>query len=177
MKIIKNIMLVIYYLLGIKLSSKLGGNKLRRLITRNIFENQGKNVSIFDNVYFGNGTKISIGDNSGIGPESRLITAERITIGNDVIIGPRAMILTGNHNFSDSNIPINKQKSTALPVVIEDDVWIGANVTILPGIVIGKGAVIGAGSVLTKNVAPLTIVGGNPAKQIGMRETKANKKN
>jgi len=171
MKIIKNMMLVIYYMVGIKISSKLGGNKLRRIITRNIFKNQGKNINIFENVYFGNGTNISVGDNSGIGPESRLITAERITIGSNVIIGPRAMILTGNHNFSDPNIPVNKQGSTELPVIIEDDVWIGANVTILPGIIIQKGSVIGAGSVITKNVAPFTVVGGNPAKEIGLRGT------
>lgn len=58
-----------------------------------------------------------------------------------------------------------------MPIIIEDDVWIGANAIILSGVTIGEGAIIGAGSVVTKNVEPYTIFAGNPAKKIKMRFT------
>ena len=66
---------------------------------------------------------------------------------------------------------VSKKNGDDMPIIIEDDVWIGANAIILSGVTIGEGAIIGAGSVVTKNVEPYTIFAGNPAKKIKMRFT------
>lgn len=91
-----------------------------------------------------------------------------ITIGNEVYIGPKVNLITLNH---DPN-PDNRSATYGRPIVIEDKVWIGINSTILPGVTVGQGAIVGAGSVVTKDVAPNTIVGGNPARFIKNIETK-----
>ena len=91
-----------------------------------------------------------------------------ITIGNDVFIGPKVNLITINH---DPN-PENRSATYGRPIVIEDKAWIGINSTILPGVRIGYGAIVGAGSVVTKDVSPMTIVAGNPAKFIKKIEVK-----
>lgn len=85
-----------------------------------------------------------------------------ITLGNDVFIGPKVNLITINH---DPN-PDNRSATYGRPIVIEDKVWIGINSTVLPGVRIGYGAIVGANSVVTKDVAPNTIVAGNPARFI-----------
>lgn len=85
-----------------------------------------------------------------------------IIIGNNVAIAPKVNLITLNHDFS----PTNRDATFCSPITIEDNVWIGINSTVLPGITIGKNAVVAANSVVTKNVTPNTIVGGNPAKYI-----------
>jgi len=89
-----------------------------------------------------------------------------ISIGSNVIIGPYTVINSGSHNYHDSKILIRDQGHKMAPIVIEDDVWIAAHVTILPGVTIGKGGVIAARAVVTKNVEPYSVVGGVPAKII-----------
>jgi len=75
-----------------------------------------------------------------------------------------------NHKFDDTNVPIiNQGHSQEEPIIIEDDVWLGARVIILPGVKIGKGSIIAANSVVTKDVSPYTIIGGNPAVFIKSR--------
>ncbi len=81
------------------------------------------------------------------------------------------MILSQNHRFDDLSVPMCQQGfQEDKPVSIDDDVWIGNRVIILPGVRVGGGSVIGAGAVVTKNVEPYTIIGGNPAKVIGRRD-------
>lgn len=89
-----------------------------------------------------------------------------IEIGNFVQIGPHVTIVTDNHDFSDRYV-LKCRK-----VVIEDNVWIGAGVSIMPGVHIGKNAVIAGGAVVTKDVPANTIVGGNPAKVIKVLDEK-----
>jgi len=79
-----------------------------------------------------------------------------------VLIGHNAVIATLNHNMD----PAQRANLLPAPVHIGNDVWMGANVTVLPGVTIGDGAVIAAGAVVTKDVAPNTVVGGVPAKLI-----------
>lgn len=110
---------------------------------------------------------ISIGDRSELGSGSLIYGG--VQIGSDVLMGPDVKIITRNHVFDDPKIIINHQGITFHPVIIGNDVWIGANAVILPGVKIGDGAVIAAGAVVTKDVAPYTIVGGVPAKVIGKR--------
>ena len=86
------------------------------------------------------------------------------------MMGANVSIFSRNHKFSDINVPMNKQGfSEEQPVIIGNDVWIGANVIILPGVKIGTGSVIGAGAVVTKNVEEYTVVGGNPAAVLKRR--------
>ena len=88
-------------------------------------------------------------------------------IGDDVMMGPNVSIYTRNHAFERTDVPMNTQGvSDEKIVVIENDVWIGANSIILPGVTVSKGAIIGAGAVVTKDVPEYAIVGGNPAKVI-----------
>lgn len=91
-------------------------------------------------------------------------------IGKNVMMGPFCLIYTFNHQTARTDIPMIQQGYTAIkPVVIEDDVWIGARVTILGGVTVGKGSVLAAGAVVTKNVPEYSIVGGNPARILRKR--------
>lgn len=83
-----------------------------------------------------------------------------ITIGDDVFIAPKVCLTIINHDFN----PYNRKATFTKPIVIKDRVWIGINATICPGVTIGENAIIATGSVVTKDVPPNVIVGGNPAK-------------
>ena len=144
--------------------------KCRDLVCKQFFYSIGRNVNVEHGAYFGSGCLIEIGDNSGIGVDCH-IPAD-IRIGNDVMMGPQVLIIgrNQNHRFDDVGIPMRLQGyEDALPVVIEDDVWLGARVIVLPGIRIGRGSVIGAGAVVTKDVPPFAICAGNPARIIRFR--------
>ncbi len=162
---------VLYYLVGIRMPISMsrisfGSKKVRALCGKMILDYCGKNVNIEKGAVFGK--NIHLGDNSGIGMRAQI--ENHVTIGKNVMMGPDCMIFTRNHEYSDTNIPMCKQGfSEYKPVVIGDDVWIGARVIILPGVIVGAGSIIGAGSVVTKNVEEYTIVGGNPAHFIKER--------
>ena len=135
---------------------------------KKIFKSSGKKINIEKGAYFGTGSKIEIGDNSGIGLDCRLYGP--IAIGSDVNMGPEVIVLTQNHRFERTDIPMRLQGRQELrPVTIHDDVWIGTRVIILPGVTVGRGAIIGAGAVVTKDVPEYATVGGNPAKIIKYR--------
>lgn len=141
---------------------------IRYLICKNIFEFCGKNVNIERRAYFGDGKGIFIGNNSTIGVNCKI--QRNVKIGNDVMMGEDVIIITNTHKFDDCNIPMRIQGSKILPVTIEDDIWIGSRVFILPGVKIGKGSIIGAGAVVTKDVPEYSIIGGIPAKLIRSRK-------
>ncbi|MBO4301685.1 MAG: acyltransferase [Desulfovibrio sp.] len=95
--------------------------------------------------------------------------AGRIEIGRQTAVGPGTVIRAANHCIARRDIPMMQQGHVPGQIVIEEDVWIGANCVITPDVHIGRGAVVGAGAVVTRNVAPCSIVGGVPARCIGMR--------
>lgn len=95
--------------------------------------------------------------------------AGRIEIGAQTAVGPGTVIRAANHCIARQDVPIMHQGHVPGQIIIEEDVWIGANCVITPDVRIGRGAVVGAGAVVTRNVAPFSIVGGVPAKLIGMR--------
>lgn len=145
---------------------------VRRCITRTLFKRAGKNINIEKGAYFGDGSQIEIGDNSGIGINCRV--CGNVTIGNNVMMGPDVIILTRKHEFERMDIPMIEQgHAPEMPVKIGDDVWIGTRSIILPGASIGKGAIIGAGAVVTKDVPEYAISCGNPAQVVKYR-TKNN---
>ena len=105
------------------------------------------------------------GDMNPIDDEGNLYSAAKITIGTKVAISREAFICTASHDITKPERPL-----FTAPITICDGVWIGARAIILPGVTIGEGAVVAAGAVVTKDVDPFTVVGGNPAKFIKKRE-------
>lgn len=107
---------------------------------------------------------IKIGRDSLIGEYSVIRGQGGVTIGNRVYTSPFTQIIAVNHVFDDPSLPFVDQGITAEGIVIEDDVWLGANSVITDGVRVGKGAVVAAGAVVTKDVPPHTVVGGVPAR-------------
>lgn len=112
-------------------------------------------------VHIGHGTLIGMG-NVIIGPA---------TIGNNIIFAQNVVLSGLNHGYTDVDVPIVHQPVSTKPIIIEDDCWIAANVVITSGVTIGKHCVIAAGSVVTKDIPPYTVAGGNPAKPIKQYNT------
>lgn len=166
----KYIALFFYYTIGNKMPASdapisFGAKAFRRMLCNCIFDKTGKSINIEKGVFFGKGHGIAIGNRSGIGLNARV--QGPLTIGNNVMMGPDVLIYTKNHEVSSIEIPMIDQGETVpRPVIIEDDVWIGARAIILPGVTIGKGSIIGAGAVVTKDVLPYMIVAGVPAKAV-----------
>lgn len=105
---------------------------------------------------------IHIGENAHLGLSNTLIGP--VSIGNNTILAQHIVLSGLNHGYSDPDIPIKDQKETTAPIVVEEDCWIGANSVVVAGVTIGKHSIVAGGSVVTKDVPPYTIVGGNPAK-------------
>lgn len=144
----------------------LPSHSIRLFLIKRVIKKAGKNVYIGMGLDLrGAKCHIVIGDNSFINRKVLLDGRGKIEIGNNVDIGQETNIWTVEHdpNDNDHNVTINEVK-------IEDYVWIATRVTILPGVRIGKGAIIAAGSVVTKDVPPMTIVGGVPARFIRNRK-------
>lgn len=132
------------------------------------------NSNIHPTVIIREGTNVSIGNHCLIN-HNNLIQAGKskygtITIGNYVHTGVNVMIMAFNHGFYTTDLPTKEQDYFDAPIVIEDDVWIGAGSIILSGVTIGRGAIIAAGAVVNKDVPPYAIVGGIPAKILKYRE-------
>jgi len=142
-----------------------------------VFKESGKCVSYNVKDYF-TYQNITLGNDVSIGSGAVFIASKsQIYIGNKVLFGPRVTIIGGNHTFDRVGVFIYditdeiKDPEDDADIVIEDDVWIGANVTILKGVTIGRGCVIGAGAVVSRSCAPYSIVAGVPAKIIKRRFT------
>jgi acetyltransferase-like isoleucine patch superfamily enzyme len=139
---------------------------VREFFIKKTVKSFGANSTVLMQVEFRTGKNISIGKNTII--NKRVLLDGRggqLIIGDNVDIAQETNIWTLEHDVHD-----DKHSSKGGDVIIEDQVWIASRVTILPGVKIGRGAVIAANSVVTKDVEPLTIVGGIPAKFIGVRK-------
>lgn len=150
------------------------GDWLRRLLTHPFAAHLGK-VRIYEGVTFWYPYRIHIGNDVTLNEWVYLSGFGGLRIGDHVRIGHRTSIITSDHRYDDMSVPIYRQGLISGEVIIEDDVWIGCNVTILKGITIGHGAIVAAGAVVTRDVPTNTIFGGVPAKLIGFRgQDKAN---
>jgi len=135
----------------------------------------GENLVISDKVRINKPQMVSVGDNCYLGSGVQLYPWNApITIGNNVLVAAGVRMITRKHVFADIDRPMREQGYSNAPIVIEDDVWIGFQAIILPGVTIGKGSIIGANAVVTKDVAPNSIVGGVPARLIRMRASDTN---
>lgn len=171
-KIISAICYVCYYFFARHLPCSglpysLGAKQIRGFFARGMFKKCGKNINIDHGAFFASGRDIELGDNSGIGINCRVTGP--LTIGNDVMMAPNVTIVTQNHETSDLTIPMRLQTADKHKVTIGNDVWIGTNVIILPGITVGNGVIVAGGAVVTKDVPDYAIVGGNPARIIKYR--------
>lgn len=147
-------------------SHTLTKGRVRSFFGKRIMKSYGHNVNIERGATFSR--KTIIGNNSGIGENCRL--QGTVTIGDNVMMGQDVLIFTSNHSFERTDIPMQEQGYQGeKPVVIGNDVWIGARAIVLPGVTVGDGCIIGAGSVVTKDVPPYTIIGGNPARVLKER--------
>ncbi len=166
MKIKKFIGYIIYHGFAKRLpisnsNIKLLQRKIRAFCGKLMLEKCGDGVNIEKGAVFS--SKVCLGDHSGIGINAKI--GGKCIIGNYVMMGPNCTIYSRNHEFSDITKPMMFQGyKEEEPVVIGDDVWIGGNVTILPGVTIGSHSIIGACSVVTKDVPEYAIVAGNPAQ-------------
>ncbi len=127
----------------------------------------GRGSTLHMGIRFYKPYNISIGEDSIIGEGTVLDGRDKLTIGNHVDIATEVMIYNSKHDINDPSFT-----AVSSPVKIGDYVFVGPRTIILPGVNIGKGAVIGAGAVVTKSVKEFAIVGGVPAKEIGMRQNK-----
>lgn len=133
---------------------------IRNIFFKIFLHKMGENVNIDYDVYMRYLNHIEIGDNVWINRGSQIYASHyfknvKITLGNHVTVGPNVHFYAAGHNTHTISLA-----DTAASIVVNDDVWICADSTILQGVTIGEGAVVAAGSVVTKNVAPFTIVGG-----------------
>lgn len=137
-------------------------NSIRDMLGKIIGARIDGSTTVFAPFYTNFGKFIIIGKNVFINHACSFLDMGGITIEDNVLIGPRVNLVTENH-------PLDPRDRAALitkPIIIKQNAWIGAGVTILPGVSIGENAVVAAGAVVSKNVAPNTVVGGVPAKFI-----------
>ncbi|MEZ9753822.1 acyltransferase [Vibrio cyclitrophicus] len=145
-------------------------NMLKSCLLRLVGAKIGQRTIFYPGVWINPGFNLVVGDDVDFALDVLVTTKGGVEIGNRVLIGYRTQILSTNHNIPSVNKPIFGAGHSYNKVIIEDDVWIGSNCIILPGVHIGEGAVIGAGSVVTKDIKAFSICGGNPAKLIRYRE-------
>lgn len=132
-----------------------GRNFILRLFGAHI----GKDVRIYPSVTIFAPWHFSIGDESSIGFDAIIYNLGPITIGDRVTISQRAHLCAGSHDYTVASMPLTKPA-----IRIEDEVWVCADAFVGPGVTLGQGAVIAARSVVVKDIPPLKLVGGNPAK-------------
>lgn len=123
----------------------------------------GEDAVIEDYAVINNGMgHVHIGRNSFIGLFNVIIGPA--TIGDNIIFAQNVVLSGLNHGYENIHVPIKNQPCTTAEIVVENDCWIGANAVITAGVTVGRHSIVAAGSVVTKNVPPYTIVGGNPAR-------------
>lgn len=151
----------------------------RKEIIHELLGAMGSNAYFQGPIRFNYGCHTTVGDNFFANFNLLVMDDGRVTIGNNVMIGPNVSLLASNHpliadervrlRYPDGHVSMSE---FAKGIVIEDDVWIAANVSVIDGVTIGKGAVIGAGSVVTRDIPAGWLAVGNPARPI--REITAN---
>jgi len=167
-----------YLINNIKVYSKFGFRLPKGTIISNVKNIRiGNNLKISPNCFlFAQGkpgdAQIILGDNVGMN-YNVMLNADcggLIKLGDNISIGPYTVMRASNHNFTDITIPIKEQGHIAGIIKIQNNVWIGAHVVILPNVTIGHSSIIGAGSIVTKDIPAYSIVAGNPAKIIKSRK-------
>lgn len=144
-------------------------NRLKAAFLRLNGARVGTRVVLYPGVWIAPGRGLTLGDDVDLALDVYIETSGGVEIGARVLVGPRTCILSANHSVPLGGGRIFGAGRSEAPVVIENDVWLGANVMVLPGVRIGEGAVVGAGSVVTRSIPAMTVAAGNPARVIRER--------
>ncbi|MCH6266405.1 sugar O-acetyltransferase [Neobacillus citreus] len=157
---------------ALKLTAELNGHyhtpeEIRELFSQLTGKPVDKAFAMFPPFYTDCGKNITVGKNVFINSGCRFQDQGGITIGDGVLIGHNVVLATLNHDID----PKKRSTLQPAPIVIGNNVWVGANATVVPGVTIGDGTIIAAGAVVTKDVPENVIVGGVPAKKIKINET------
>lgn len=136
----------------------------RLALVRELFAEVGTNCTVYPGFHCDNGKNIRIGSHAFINYNVSIMDRGRVSIGDHVLIAPNVVITTSNHPLD----PMVRREPVGIasPVTIGNDVWIGANATILPGVTLGNNVVVGAGAVVTRDVPSNTLVAGVPARKV-----------
>jgi maltose O-acetyltransferase len=146
------------------------GKAVRGSLARFMLDACGDAVNVEHGAWFGSGKGIRLGDRSDIGMDALIIGP--VTIGADVMMGPRCILVSDRHDITDPDVPMNTQGYLPpRPILIGDDVFVGAGAVILAGVHIGSGSVVGAGAVVVRDVPAGSVVAGNPAVVVRHRRT------
>jgi len=145
--------------------------RARRLLYTPFFLRVGRHLTVHDAVTIKYPSDISLGDHVTINAGCIITGLGGLSIGHDVMIGAGTKIVTTTHMTSRTDQPMRLQGLQSSPVVIEDDVWFGFDVKVLPGAVVRRGAVLGAGSVVVDEIPAFAIAVGMPAKVVGTRQS------
>jgi putative colanic acid biosynthesis acetyltransferase WcaF len=136
----------------------------RRVVLRMFGARIGAHVNIYPTAHLYMPWNVEIGDWSALGEDVFVYSLGKVRIGKNVTLSYRSHVCAGTHDLEDPAQPLLKP-----PVTLEDGVFVGTEAFMGPGVTVGRGAVVGARAVVVKNVAPLDIVAGNPARVIGKR--------
>lgn len=137
----------------------------RRFLLRRFGANIGRRVCIYPTVSIVMPWKLSVGDNSVIGPYVRCYDVGGISIGRNVVVSQYSHLCSSSHDYTSSTF-----RQTFQPIQIGDGSWICADAFVGPGVTVGEGAVVGARAVAVSDIEPWTIAAGNPAKFIKKRQ-------
>lgn len=136
----------------------------KRFLLRAFGATVGPGVRIESSATFWAPWNLTVGANSWIGGGARLYCVDAVTLGANVVVSQEADVCTASHDLSSPRFELVHR-----PVVIEDCAWIAARAAVLPGVHVGAGAVVGYAAVAHRDVAPWTVVAGNPAREVGKR--------
>lgn len=148
----------------------LEGYWLRSILYRSLFKSAGRGLYIYPGVRLSFCRSMRVGTRVAINSGTYIDARGGVSLGDGVMIGPNSVIVSVEHGTADTERPMWQQPLNLAPVTVGDDVWIGANVTILPGTTIGRGVVIGAGSVVAQDIPEFTVATGQPARVMRRRD-------
>jgi putative colanic acid biosynthesis acetyltransferase WcaF len=139
----------------------------RRWVLRLFGAKVGAHVNIYPTTRVCMPWNVELGDWAALGEDVYLYNLARVRIGRCATLSYGSHVCAGTHDFTDPALPLLK-----VPVVIEDNAWVGTEAFIGPGVTVGAGAIVGARAVVVRDVEPLHIVAGNPARKIGVRRVR-----
>ena len=147
---------------SVQLNNATSSDEIRATLSKIVGKKVDESTTVFTPFYTNFGLFITIGKNVFINHGCSFLDLGGITIEDDVLIGPNVQLITENHPID----PSERKNLDLKPILIQKNAWVGAGAIVLPGVTVGQNSVVAAGSVVTKDVAANTVVGGVPAKFI-----------
>lgn len=146
---------------------RIGNWKWRARLLRWFGADIGDYYAIYRSIEVYDPANLKTGTRALIGPRVDVYNKAKVTLGDNVVVSQDVFLCTASHDITSSTMDL-----VVRPITIENNVWVAARATILPGVTIGEGAVVGAGAVVAKDVPPWSVVAGNPARVVKKRELK-----